>query len=223
MKNAHLRFLPVEFQQKRADNTTTRITAFVDRLVADGDKTHMLSLSGSDSVMAAFAAAISEGLSFGIQLPDERDKRLISLGKDAYVSKYSIPMPGRKQPLRHIVALSEECHAANADQGIILLTSREDLTWALLVSKLGLPACPEWCRYMMRRLEAEDRIQAMIGYRCEPRRITVTREEILDWIGAGVREGVLRLPAENGPVLWPAYTMADLFQTEDELVLAEAA
>jgi hypothetical protein len=223
MKNAHLRFLPVTLQISK-ENTTTRISAYCDRLVADEEKTHLLSLVGSDSVMAAFQGALIEALSLDIQLPDEREKRKINLGKNVFMAKASIVMPNRKQPLRHIVALSEEFHASNADRGIFVLTDDDEVAWSLLVCKLGLPGRPDWGHYMMDRLRNENRVQVMTGWNLSPISISATREEMLEWIGQGVREGYLKFPAENGPIQWPQYTIAELVgKPSEEDARAEAA
>jgi hypothetical protein len=208
MKNGHLRFLPVTFYQKRRDYST-RITAFCDRYAGNENKTHLLSLIASDSVMAAFTAALSEDLSFNICLPG-MDEQSISLGTNAFTWKASIPMPGRKQPLRHVIALSEELHSNNTETGVFILDSQNDIAWAVLVSKLGLPACPAWGDYLMARLREEKRIENLTGYNCSPVRICAIRDELLTWIGDGVRLGFLGLPAENGPIQWPNYSLRDV-------------
>lgn len=201
MKNAHLRFLPITFHQQRRDSST-RITAYCDRFAADEDKTHLLSLTANDSVMAAFTAAIAEQLSFDICLPGQAEQS-ISLGENAHTWKTSIPMPGRKQPLRHVVVLSEELRFNNSETGVFILNGRTDFAWAVLTSKLGLPACPAWGNYMMARIEEEKRIDDLTGYNCNPVRIRVSRDEMLQWIGDGVREGFLGLPRKTAPSSGP--------------------
>jgi hypothetical protein len=48
-------------------------------------------------------------------------------------------MPGRKQPLRHVVVLSEELRFNKSETGVFILNGRTDFAWAVLASKLGCP------------------------------------------------------------------------------------
>jgi hypothetical protein len=41
-------------------------------------------------------------------------------------------------------------------------------------------------------------------------RIRVSRDEMLQWIGDGVREGFLGLPPENGPIQWPNFILGNI-------------
>jgi hypothetical protein len=40
--------------------------------------------------------------------------------------------------------------------------------------------------------------------------VTITREELLQWIGLQVAEKFLFLPEAAGPVIWPSYGIKDL-------------
>ena len=137
MKNAHLRFLPVTFHQQRRDSST-RITAYCDRFAADEDKTHLLSLTANDSVMAAFTAAVSEQPELQ-HLSPGMDEQSISLGKNAFTWKASIPMPGRKQPLRHVIVLSEELRFNKSETGVFILNGRTTLPGRCLSANWGCP------------------------------------------------------------------------------------
>ena len=210
MKNAHLRFAQAIFHQARKGGTSTRITAYADFYVADDDKAHLLSLVGSDSVMAAFFAAISEGLPLSIRFPGNDDTVHFTLGDNPFTSRASIAVQGRKQPLRHIVAVSEDLHLNNPDTGIIVLNRRDDLAFSLLMSKLGLPARPEWACYVMTRLRKEGYVARLNGFNCDPIRVNTNREQLLDWIGEGVKVGDLYFPEENGPIEWPDYSIGQI-------------
>ena len=44
--------------------------------------------------------------------------------------------------------------------------------------------------------------------------ISVTTEEMLEWIGDGLRSRLLSFPERNGPIVWPRFALsASLFPT----------
>ena len=77
-------------------------------------------------------------------------------------------------------------------------------------SFLGLPAVPQWAKHICGVLEAEGRFQPLDGIGCEPVLVTATADEMLAWISAALKSGVIAFPEENGPVMWPKHT---LFET----------
>lgn len=225
MKNAHLRFATLSLVQRRRDSTTN-INAVCDHLIADQDRTHLLSFVAVDSAMAAFLAAISTGLTLGVRFP-EGTEHPVSLGQTAYARRASLQIPGRKYPLRHTIAVSEDLHN-NGTAGVLVMNGRSDLAWAVISSTMGLPACPEWADYLIEKLRAEDRVENLIGLNCSPVRIRASREEMLSWMGEGVRRGRLRFPNNNGAIEWPDFTINDVLspqtpQGDDDLLAAQHA
>jgi hypothetical protein len=92
----------------------------------------------------------------------------------------------------------------------ILLGYQRDQAWATLVSFLGLPAEPSWAEHVLGIVEAEERIKPLDGIGCQPVLISVTTEEMLQWVGDGLRSRVLSFPERNGPIAWPRFTSSTL-------------
>jgi len=84
----------------------------------------------------------------------------------------------------------------------ILLGYQRDQAWATLVSFLGLPAEPSWFEYVLGVVEVEERIKPLDGIGCQPVLISATTEEMLTWVGEGLRSNFLHFPENNGPIVW---------------------
>jgi hypothetical protein len=113
MQNAHERFGSLEFI-KRAKDSITCVRVHIDRAVLETSKNepgqasaHLVSMIGGDSEIGALWAAVTEGASFQIQLPD-RPSVAASLGPEAQCLRGSVMVPGRKRPAKHLVAVSAE-------------------------------------------------------------------------------------------------------------------
>lgn len=223
MKNAHLRIAAAELRIE-TEHTTTRVKAFSDLMAQETStaETHALSIFGGDTEMAAFAGAISMGNRITLTVPDG-STHTVSMGNKAVVYRGSFSVPGRERPLRHLLALSQAITQNGLAGSVYLLQDDPELIWAMTASLLGVPATPEWGSAAVEWLTNEGKIAAMTGFGCSPVKITVTRDEILDWIGKGVKNGSLPFPEKNGPVRWPAYGLDTLLsrpETEAELVAA---
>lgn len=90
-----------------------------------------------------------------------------------------------------------------------MLRYRREEAWATLVSFLGLPADPAWADYVLGIVERKKRVEEIDGIGCEPVLISATTEEILEWIGDGLRSQVLAFPTSSGPILWRRYSLAE--------------
>ena len=131
------------------------------------------------------------------------------MGADASCYRGSVALSGRKQPLRHLVAVSQALHANGAVGKTYLLNYERTLAWSTLVSFLGLPADPRWSGWTLDWLDRENKIQPVEGIGCEPVVITATREELLEAVSSGLRDEALCFPSENGPILWPFFRVQD--------------
>ena len=201
MQNAHLRLGLLEYH-RMTEKTSTRIRLRVDRYAGEDEQAHLISVFGNDSDVGAITAAVHEKATFTLTFPDGEVKE-VSLGEHASCYKGAVSLPDRMHPVRHLVAVSEELYTNGGVGRTILLGYQRDQAWATLVSFLGLPAEPSWADYVMVVVEADKRIKALDGIGCQPVLISATTEEVLEWIGDGLRSPALAFPEKNGPIAWP--------------------
>ena len=207
MQNAHLRLGQLEYLRSTA-NIQTRIHLQVDRYMGEKAEGHLLSVYGGDAEVGAITAAIQEKHPFTLTFPDGTS-HTVGMGADASCYRGSVALSGRKQPLRHLVAVSQALHANGAAGKTYLLNYERTLAWSTLVSFLGLPADPRWSGWILDWLDRENKIQPVEGIGCEPVVITATREELLAAVASGLRDESLYFPSENGPILWPFFRVQD--------------
>jgi hypothetical protein len=201
MQNAHLRLGLLEYH-RMTEKTSTRIRLRVDRYVGKDEQAHLISVFGNDSDVGAITAAIHEKATFTLTFPDGEVKE-VSLGEHASCYKGAVSLQDRKHPVRHLVAVSEQLYTNGGVGRTILLGYQRDQAWATLVSFLGLPAEPSWDEHVLGVVETEERIKPLDGIGCQPVLISATTEEVLAWIGNGLRSNALSFPQKNGPVIWP--------------------
>lgn len=92
----------------------------------------------------------------------------------------------------------------------LLLRSRREEAWAALVNFLRLPSDPAWADYILGIVEQKKRIEEIDGIGCEPVLISATTEEMLAWIGQGLRSHMLAVPDTNSAIRWPRYPVQSL-------------
>jgi hypothetical protein len=185
------------------EKTSTRIRLRVDRYIGEDEQAHLISVFGNDSDVGAITAAVHEKATFTLTFPDGEVKE-VSLGEHASCYKGAVSLPDRKHPVRHLVAVSEDLYTNGGVGRTILLGYRRDQAWATLVSFLGLPAEPSWADHVLGVVEAQERIKLLDGIGCQPVLISATTEEVLEWIGDGLKSQVLNFPVLNGPLVWPS-------------------
>ncbi len=206
MENAHLRLGLLEYV-RFTEKASTRIRLRVDRYMGEDRQAHLLSVFGNDSDVGAITAAVHEKSSFTLTFPDGTTKD-VTLGEHASCYKGAVTLPGRKHPVRHLLAVSQELHTNGTAGRTLLLRYGREEAWATLASFLGLPADPTWADHVLGIVEQEDRIAEIDGIGCEPVLISATTEEMLDWIGQGLSSRALTFPDYDGPIVWPRYTPA---------------
>ena len=207
MKNAHLRLGLLEYL-RITEKTSTRIRLRVDRYIGEDRQAHLLSVFGNDSDVGAITAAVHEKAAFSLTFPDEETKE-VSLGEHASCYKGVVALPGRKHPVRHLLAVSQELHTNGTAGRTLLLRYRRDEAWATLVSFLGLPADPAWAEHVLGIVERKKRIEEIDGIGCEPVLISVAAEEMMEWISEGLRSGSLRFPEKSGHITWPQLSIVE--------------
>ena len=227
MKNAHLRMGSLQFTKMLRD-TTIDITLRMDRMIAEHDadnrsaRCHLLSVIGNDQEVAAIAAAIADEARFYASGSDV-NRLMITLGKEAEVFRSSMSIPGRRRPLRHLVAISEELSKTRAGgnptarRTILCDDDRAFLLYRIGV-RFGLPVLPEWSEWFGQMLEHKNTIEPLIGIGCTPVVVKGSKNRFLGWIGHALKRGVVRIPEHGRSALWqvPTWFSANLRETEKE-------
>ena len=207
MENAHLRLGLLEYV-RMTEKASTRIRLRVDRYIGEDRQAHLLSVFGNDSDVGAITAAVHEKAAFSLIFLDGETKE-VTLSEHASCYKGAVTLPGRKHPVRHLLAVSQELHTNGSAGRTILLRYRCEEAWATLVSFLGLPADPAWAEQILGIVEGKKRIEEIDGIGCQPVLISATTEEVLEWIGDGLRTRGLAFPEGNGALVWPRYSVAE--------------
>jgi hypothetical protein len=220
MENAHLRMGLLEYE-RYTEKIATRIRVRVSHYIGVDDEAHLLSVFGNDSDIGAITAAVYEQARFRLTFPDG-EMQEICLGEGAICSRGSVGVPGRKQCVRHMIALSEELRGMRSLSRTYVLRSEPHEVWTALVHRFGLPGLPEWAEVMMQVLRKETRIVPVDGIGCSAAVITATCEEVLGWMEVAVRLGELSFPESNGPVRWSNGILAEALRADLEFVQISA-
>ncbi len=150
MKNAHLRFgwlTYVKCTEKTTTSIKLRLDRFIGAVLPDPPrqaKAHLISVIGGDTQVAAVSAAVSMGERFMVEGPGVQPVR-VCLERNAECFKGSVQLAGRKKPLRHLIAMSEELGSSNmsASSGKTLLAgSNNQFVWASAAHIHGIPDYP---------------------------------------------------------------------------------
>jgi len=208
MQNAHLRLGLLEYH-RITEKTSTRIRVRVSTYIGEDAQAHLIGVFGNDSDIGAITAAIHEKAYFTLTFPGGTIKE-VTFGEHASCYRGSVSLQDRKQPVRHLVAVSEQLHSNGGVGKTILFRYRPIEAWAWLNVFLGLPAEPSWAEHISKILEMEGRVQPLDGIGCDPALVTATADEMLAWISTALKSGEIAFPENNGPILWPKFP---LFET----------
>jgi hypothetical protein len=96
------------------------------------------------------------------------------------------------------------------------------LTWATVVSLLGLPADPQWGDVVLGGMRRDKLIRRLDGIGCNPAVVLGTREDFMARIGQARSLGQLPFPEENGPMLWPRFQIRDTLVSANRAALHDA-
>lgn len=214
MENAHLRMGLLEYE-RCTEKIATRIRVRVSHYIGDDDEAHLLSVFGNDSDVGAITAAVYEQARFRLTFPDG-EMQEVSLGEGAICSRGSISIPGRKQSVRHMIALSEELRGMKPLSRTYVLRPEPHEVWTALVHRFGLPGLPEWASTMVLLLQGKERIRRVDSIGCSAVVITATCAEVLGWMEIAVGRGELSFPDANGPVRWSNGILAEALRPELE-------
>lgn len=210
MENAHLRMGLLEYE-RYTEKIATRIRVRVSHYIGDGEEAHLLSVFGNDSDVGAITAAIYEQARFRLTFPGG-EMQEVSLGEGAICHRGSISIPGRKQHVRHMVALSEELRGMKALSRTFVLRPEPTEVWTVLVHRFGLPGLPEWAEEIVQILRENSRIRPVDTIGCPAAEISATGDELLGWLEVGVRDRILPFPETNGSTRWPGGRLLNALQ-----------
>lgn len=216
MENAHLRMGLLEYE-RYTEKIATRIRVRVSHYIGEDEDAHLISVFGNDSDIGAITAAIYEKARFRLMFPDGETQEF-SLGEGATCSRGSISIPGRKQAVRHMIALSEELRGLKSLSRTFALRPEPIEVWTALVHRFGLPGLPEWAKGMTHLLMAKGRITPADSIGCSAVVISATCDELLEWMGNGVGRGELSFPESNGPVRWSNSALVEALRPESDLM-----
>lgn len=223
MKNAHLRFGWLTYI-KSTEKTTTSIRLRLDRFIGEvlpdpprQAKAHLISVIGGDTQVAAVGAAISLGDRFMVEGPGVQPIR-VCLERNAQCFKGSLQLAGRKKPLHHLIALSEEFASSNlsASSGRTLLAgSNNGFIWATLAHIHGIPGMPDWADWFASELKMHQAIVPALGIGCAPVLVKGEKDQFLSWLSWAVESGAVSIPAATGSIHWPSLRLEDIFPPAD--------
>ena len=202
MKNAHERFGKLVYQ-RRSEKTSTNIRVHLDAFVGEAErKAHLVSVIGGDVEIGALVAAFANSDLFTVVDP-EGNETIASLGEKPLCFRGSISTPGRKRPLRHLVACSQELADTTTDGKLLLASNDEAFVWSSLVRHYGLPATPEWGPWIIGQLSRQKRVLSLPGFGYHGVAVKATRKQLLALLARGLRSKQLSFPAHNTAVEWP--------------------
>lgn len=219
MKNAHLRFGWLTYSRVMK-KTVSRFRVRLDRFIGERQghgrvQAHLVSVIGGDTQIAGIAAAIAAQDWFTVDSPGESSWH-VSLGNRAECYRASIQMPGER-PLRHLVGLSRELAqmtSGNNLERIILADDAEDFMWTAVAQIHGVPGRPEWANWIVAELRRVKALEPLLGIGCTPVLVKGGKGLFMNCVSRGLRSRKLVFPESNGPVLWPRFPIADLFEQQ---------
>ena len=210
MRNAHERFGVLELT-RRVKDTVNEVRVQMDRLIAEPGKdmrstAHLISAIGGDAEIGAVWSAVIEGAVFRLRMP-RGGIVVATLGPDAKCFRGSLAVPGRKRPLRHLVALSQEMAKTRpgADrEGTRSVLCNGDGVFVLnrVARRFGLPVVPQWAPWFMHALKHRKAIRPLVGLGCSPVLVQGTKQLFLDWISEGLKQGAIHIPEDKGSLSW---------------------
>lgn len=207
MQNAHLRMGRLTFTRQTKDHSTN-VSLYLDRLVAEprAERTgsaalHLVSVFGGDQEIGAVAAAIADGQYLHIHANGSEFAGTV--GEKPVLYRASLQIPGRKRPVRHMVAVSQTLFkttlgADGEARRTILYDGTASFMLHRLALRFGLPVLPDWAEWFHDELRRRGMVEELIGLNCSPVAVRGTKIRMLRILSQGLRRHQIQLPSETG-------------------------
>ena len=196
MKNSHLRMGRLTFTRRTRD-TVTDVSVWLHQLIAEcaddggiGSRVHLVSVFGNDQEIGAITAAVIEGMYFQVTLQERTCP--ILLGEKAVLYRASLQAQGRKRPVRHLVAISQELAettmaATKETQRTVLYDQKPGFILHRLSMRFGLPVLPEWADWFYGEITNQNMIEHLIGWNCSPIAVRAGKGRLLNILSRGLK------------------------------------
>ena len=206
MQNAHLRMGRLTFTRQTKDHSTN-ISLHLDRLVAEppAERTgsaalHLVSVFGGDQEIGAIAAAISDGQHLHVNANGSEFSGTV--GEKPVVYRASLQIPGRKRPVRHMVAISQTLFkttlgADGEARRTILYDHTPSFMLHRLAVRFGLPVLPDWAEWFHGELRRQQMVEDLVGLNCSPVAVKGNKIRMLRILSQGLRRRQIQLPPES--------------------------
>jgi hypothetical protein len=193
---------------RQTKDHSTNVSLYLDRLVAEplAERTgsavlHLVSVFGGDQEIGAVAAAIADGQYFHIHANGSEFAGTV--GEKPVLYRASLQIPGRKLPVRHMVAVSQTLFkttlgADGEARRTILYDDTPGLMLYRLAVRFGLPVLSEWAEWFHGELRRRGMVEALIGLNCSPVAVKGTKIRMLRILSQGLRRHQIHLPPETG-------------------------
>ena len=214
MQNARQRMGRLEYFKAPANakSTSTHITLWMDRAIIqpgarnESGVCHLLSVFGGEQEISAISAAMSEEARFTVSGP-ELASCTVSLREKTTVFRSSIALAGRKHPVKHLVALSEEMvqtqagRNPGASQTVLYDDDAQFVAYRLGV-RFGIPMMPEWSPWISDELRRRNLLDPLPGVGCSPVFVKAGKKLLLAMIGHGLTTRRITIPEDAGVIRW---------------------
>ncbi len=209
MENAHLRMGRLKFIRQTKDHATN-VSLYLNQLVSEkatdrhaSASLHLVSVFGGDQEIGAIGAAAAEEQRFHVEMFGE--EFIGTLGEKPISYRASIPVPGRKRPVRHLVLISkaffETTLGSDASaKRTVLYDDSPDFVLHRLAVRFGLPVLPEWANWFHAELRRRKLIEQLTGLNCSPVAVKGDKTRMLRILSQGLRRRQIQFPAEALPM-----------------------